>query len=363
MDYMRYHRYIILMEGENREFSLRDDTCRGHLKIETGNNKGALRCRVENLKPMQKNEYVYKLIFFGKKRERTIAAVIGSLNTNRNGVGETYFRFDPTDMDGKGHSYEEFSDVIVAAASLSNEKEPLHPVLSGNTGNDKDDGEGKKPYEAEEAAAGGEEYIDTESVPDEAENKAADMEEQAAEETDEQGKEPMEAFEAAPAKEQEAKPEKPEHKERRPVQDKDYKPKRVTYNRYYNEHLLRVCAHMCEVADYYEELNPFRKDRLEARWRKIHHAEGFPMISPGALYFAKKYKHYLFGAKPDRDGYADYYYFAVPGRLLEEERPDGGKSGFNYWQAIRGAESEQGAYGYWIAAIDARTGDIIEVRA
>jgi hypothetical protein len=52
-----------------------------------------------------------------------------------------------------------------------------------------------------------------------------------------------------------------------------------------------------------------------------------PLVSPGAHYFATQYRHYIFGAKPDDKGTAVRFYFGIPGRFLDEEQPDGGKSG------------------------------------
>jgi hypothetical protein len=56
--------------------------------VETGNNKGALRCIVQNLRYFEKGDYIYKLILFGKKGERTIHAIMGNLLVNRQGNGE-----------------------------------------------------------------------------------------------------------------------------------------------------------------------------------------------------------------------------------------------------------------------------------
>ena len=77
-------------------------------------------------------------------------------------------------------------------------------------------------------------------------------------------------------------------------------------------------------------------------------------------YFATQYRHYLFGARPDENGRAERYYFAVPGRFMKEEQPDGGRSGFLCWQPVKGAEGPGTGYGYWIVAVNAVTGHIEE---
>jgi hypothetical protein len=119
-------------------------------------------------------------------------------------------------------------------------------------------------------------------------------------------------------------------------------------------------------------VTPFERDRTGARWKKIVNITNLPLVSPGAHYFATQYRHYIFGAKPDEKGYATKFFFGIPGRFLDEEQPDGGRSGFTYWQPIRGADpvferyrkgelGNRNAYGYWIIAVDGKTGSIEEV--
>jgi hypothetical protein len=145
-----------------------------------------------------------------------------------------------------------------------------------------------------------------------------------------------------------------------------------TYNNFYNEYLLNACAHTCRMAEFYEDIVPFDRDKTGARWKKIVNITNLPLVSPGAHYFATQYRHYIFGAKPDEKGIATRFYFGIPGRFLDEEQPDGGRSGFTYWQPIRGTDpmtdsyrkgerSSRSTYGYWIVAVDGSTGCIEEV--
>ena len=145
-----------------------------------------------------------------------------------------------------------------------------------------------------------------------------------------------------------------------------------TYNNFYNEYILNACAHTCRIAEFYEDVIPFDKDKTEARWKKIVNITSLPIVSPGAHYFATQYRHYLFGAKADENGIAIKFFYGIPGRFLDEEQPDGGKSGFTYWQPIRGADpafegyrkgeyANKNVYGYWIVAVDGETGNIEEV--
>ena len=351
MNYVKYNRSFVMMEEQGDQFAAREGTpIKGYLKVETGNNKGALRCAVQNLRFYEKGDYIYKLILFGKKGEKTIHTMIGNLSINRQGNGETYFRFQPLDMDGKGNSYHYFSTAIVAAASTRDVNESLHPVLKGTTFS------GESPFQSEL------EQID---------EKSEEMEE-----TAEMVNENMEEL---TGKEEESQDEELQAKEPqfRELQERDAgKPEaavRRNYNRYYNEFILNACSHTCRVAEFYENVNPFDRDKTGAKWKKIVNITSLPLVSPGAHYFATQYHHYLFGAKAGEDGVASRFYFGIPGRFLDEEQPDGGKSGFTYWQPIRGSDvsgsssgpadrmSRKTAYGYWILAVDAKTGNIEEV--
>jgi len=331
MNYVKYNRSLVMMEEQTNKFASKASApIKGYLKVETGNNKGALRCIVQNLKYYEKGDYIYKLILFGKKGHRTIHTIIGSLLVNRQGNGETYFRFQPLDIDGKGNSYHDFSTAIIAAASTVDEKEALHPVLKGITFNEND------PFQSEL-------FEIAEAIADEAEQMAEEMEEEAK-------KEETEAAGVA---------EETIHKN--------------VYNSFYNEYILNSCIHTCRVAEFYEDVEPFNRDKTGARWKKIVNIANLPIVSPGAHYFATQYHHYLFGAKADENGMAVKYYFGIPGRFMDEEQPDAGRSGFTYWQPIRSADgynsaddtSEMAArkmtYGYWIVAVDGKNGNIEEV--
>ncbi|NLT47341.1 MAG: hypothetical protein GXX92_02900 [Clostridiales bacterium] len=339
MNYIKYTRTFVMMEEQTADFSAREAPVKGYLKVETGNNKGALRCVVQNLKYYSRGDYIYKLILFGKSGDRTLHTVLGSLTINRYGNGETYFRFDPLDMDGKGNCFDDFTIAIVAAVSGNNDKEPLHPVLKGimkksNSSSDK--------VESEEEMRGVQLVM----------NQDDDLLESAQVQQGQQEKPKQEEAEPAVAMQEQAQevPQNP-----------------VNYNAFYNEYLLRFCGYTCKAANYYEDVFPFENDRTGARWKRIQNVASLPLVSPGAHFFATQYRHFLFGAKPDASGVACRYFFAVPGRFVQEEQPDGGRSGFVYWQPVAGAlpgtqnqSHNEPGYGYWIVAVDAATGDIIE---
>jgi hypothetical protein len=370
MNYTKYNRAFVMLEEQNSQFAAKGAApVKGYLKVETGNNKGALRCVVQNLKYFEKGDYIYKLILFGKKAERTIHTIIGNLTVNRQGNGETYFRFLPLDIDGKGGAYHYYTTAIVAAASTQDSKESLHPVLKGVT---RSEGE---PFPVEQTLVdeGRERGRDPENgqgrgledIISKIDKIVGNLEETLQDETLAEG----------PSRKENPAPEPREAEAKAasvPGQREEGDEPKKLYNGFYNEYVLNACAHTCRIAEFYEEVKPFDKDRTGARWKKIVNITNLPLVSPGAHYFATQYRHYIFGAKPDENGTAVRFFFGVPGRFLEEEQPDGGKSGFTCWQPIReirsapkdchrAEQSDGSGCGYWIVAVDGKTGDIEEV--
>ncbi len=374
MNYVKYNRAFVMMEEQGAQFAAKESApIKGYLKVETGNNKGALRCVVQNLRYFEKSDYIYKLILFGKKGERTIHTIVGNLTINRQGNGETYFRFLPLDMDGKGNSYHSFTTAIIAAASTKDDREPLHPVLKGATISEVEPFQSEL-FQVEDETEDGENSeiediiskIDkiTEELEEVLQEEEAPDEFLGAEET------VSEIYEEEPFRETPAAAAEPAAPAAGMAPDRVVTKR--TYNNFYNEYILNACAHTCRVAEFYEDVAPFDRDRTGAKWKKIVNITNLPLVSPGAHYFATQYRHYLFGAKPDEKGFATKFFFGIPGRFLDEEQPDAGKSGFTYWQPIRGADpvfesyrkgerSNRNAYGYWIVAVDGRTGNIEEV--
>lgn len=354
MNYVKYSRTFVMLEEQTSEFASRKAPVKGYLKVETGNNKGALRCVVQNLKYYSGGEYIYKLIFFGKKGDKTIHTVPGSLAINRNGNGETYFRFDPLNMDGEGNSYADFNMAIVAAVSGTSEKEPLHPVLKGMMSKTDTTKTAAGQTQEEKLCAEPARFSGVQP------EQTAQMEQSV---QTEQSEQPEQAQPQSESNLQESKI----RKEAEPMMQ-EAQTEILIYNSFYNEYLLQFCGYTCRAANYYEDVFPFEKDRTGARWKRIRNIASLPLVSPGAHFFATQYRHFLFGAKPDEKGVACRYYFAVPGRFIQEEQPDGGRSGFVFWQPVTSSAlpddlvSDQAApgYGYWIVAVDAYTGDIIE---
>ena len=102
MDYIKYEKTYVMMEEENHSFA-NDEAGRvgGVIKIETGNGKGAIKADISNL--LYSSIYAYKLIFFGRKKEKTIYTVVGDISVTESGEGRGYFRFTPENADGAGN--------------------------------------------------------------------------------------------------------------------------------------------------------------------------------------------------------------------------------------------------------------------
>lgn len=288
MDYTKYKKSVVVLKEQSKDFALeKGHPVTGYVKLETGENRGAVRVGAENLKESGKDNYIYKLILFGKYKEKNIYKVLGGLPIGKDGKGESYLNFNPKDMDGKGNPLDHFNVALLVAVSQSNLKEPLHPILRGS-------------------------LIANEEEPP--------------------------------------------------------KGKIKKYNDYYNHYILTRCNTMAGRKDRYDRILPFKEDQTNAEWLRVSGANKFPVVSPDTQYILSKYRHFIFGIGKN------HYYLGVPGRYLEKEQPEGGKSGFTLWQPIIGAENlnakgknapiknRQAAYGYWIMTINKETGMIEEFK-
>ena len=139
------------------------------------------------------------------------------------------------------------------------------------------------------------------------------------------------------------------------------------YSPFYNRFVLENCIEIAKAQHQYPDITPFKQDLTKAKWKKITDRSLFPMISPGAKGPMERYGHFLYGWRNS------HYFLGIPGRFFPEEQPDGGKSGFVFWQPILGMEEEaqdgtvpieerrKNIYGYWIAAINRYNGHIEEI--
>lgn len=313
MDFSKTRKSPILLQEVNRKYALDPlRPMRGFVRLENNADRGLVTVIVENIKFFPEGGYVYKLLFAGVRRERTMYHLLGSLSEPAAGSGrvpaagdqksrpvtsnehqttggrmEGSFTIDPGNLDGRGSCLWDFDTVVVAAASTIDSHEPLHPVLQGK-------------FQIQRPAA-------------------------------------------SP----------------RTATPKDYSP-------FYNDFVLDRCIAIARKQRQLADIRPFARDATSAHWKKVLSWADFPILSPGAEAPVKAYGHFLWGWNDT------HYFLAVPGRFLPAEQPDGGKSGFAFWQPILGMEQIQQdtsmplqqrreqTYGYWIASISRRSGKIEE---
>lgn len=289
MNYKKYTRKFIMLKDES------DGNAKGYVRIETGNNKGAIRCQVEELQPRDA-ESLYKLVFVGQREEEILNVTIGTLTINNIGKGENYFRFLPYNLDGKGNELMDFDTILVVSqsrAQKSDDAGELKVLLKGSI-------EEKK-------------HLENEST---------------------------------------------ENNNRKNSVNNHIKEEFVTFNEFYNKFLLNACIHICQTAESFVDIEPFAEDETGAAWKRISNVTNLPIISPGAHYFSTRYKHYIFGAKEVGKEKTLDFYIGIPGRNLPEEQPDGGDSGFQFWQPLKGQDQQ---YGYWIVRIKGEGGHITTI--
>lgn len=152
---------------------------------------------------------------------------------------------------------------------------------------------------------------------------------------------------------------------------------------YFSNYVRAVSTNLENVLPFYNQSEPFDVDRIGCQWWKVMNLMSIPFVNtsylqsypeyirPYSMYnqnikdfssschdLIYKYQHYIFGIEKNESNNTEYYYYGIPGRYMKEEQPDKGKSGFEYWQPLQGTEKRKGDYGYWIIAVNARTGQL-----
>ncbi|MCR1899499.1 hypothetical protein NSA47_10930 [Irregularibacter muris] len=125
---------------------------------------------------------------------------------------------------------------------------------------------------------------------------------------------------------------------------------------------------------------PFEPELEDHRWWRVigherelevyylfYNGSFVPLMYPYMQYrnvgekYIKEPNPWIFGVT-----YADYrgekklqyYVYGILGRFYIQEQPFQGSTGFLYWHPLKGNKREQGALGYWLLYIDARTGAV-----
>lgn len=132
MDFSKTRKSPILLQEVNRNYAFDPQRpMRGFIRLENNAKKGFLTAVTENIKFFPNGEYAYKLLFAGIRREQTMYHLLGDLSLASCGKGEGSFPVDPANLDGRGNGLWDFDTIVVAAASTTDRREPLHPVLQG----------------------------------------------------------------------------------------------------------------------------------------------------------------------------------------------------------------------------------------
>ena len=131
MDFSKTRKSPILLQEISRKYALDPlRPIRGFVKLENNADKGLITVIVENVKIFPAGEYCYKLLLAGIKKEQQVYHLLGSIVLSSGGRGEGTFRIRPADLNGHGSCLWEFDTMIVAAASVTNPRETLFPILS-----------------------------------------------------------------------------------------------------------------------------------------------------------------------------------------------------------------------------------------
>ncbi len=335
MEYSKYNRYEFALESTclsddmlSKFWRRKNSRIKGNIRLETGNQKAIINCQVENLKHYEKSQYLYKLILLGKKNGKAIFANCGTIDMNPQGKGHINYNFNPSTIGPNQSGLHEFSSVIIASISTINPDETMYPVLFA-----------------------GLPMLDSTAIQPEVVDVASFF-----------------------------NVEKPTVKAAR----HDEPPK--NYNSYYNEFLKISCDNMHKVIDLYEKVYPFGDALTDIRWYRVTNIMSLPFINTSysfavSDYFktnksvdsntfiscqdlSSRHRHFIFGIKDNDDRKSlPTYYFGIPGLYKKEDQPDGGKSGFTYWQRVATSEGERTGYGYWLIGINGLDGKIMEINS
>ncbi|WP_053954857.1 hypothetical protein [Inediibacterium massiliense] len=128
MDRKQYRRYFIILDHEDKGFQNKEGKMpKGYTKIETRNGKGVLNHYIENMKYFEDAEYMYKGYLIGTKNH--ICIENGTFMMDQDGKGELSWKFDPDNVDGKGHSITDFNVIAIMAKPREIEKEVATPLV------------------------------------------------------------------------------------------------------------------------------------------------------------------------------------------------------------------------------------------
>lgn len=124
------------------------------------------------------------------------------------------------------------------------------------------------------------------------------------------------------------------------------------------------------MSKYFEEFNPFGSRKSNYKWWKINSPAYLnnvlyqcnirtPLLfNPKVLMAHFKYRYLIAGIFTDRVKRREYLVCGVPGIYSLDEKPFGEMS---RWVQLEGSRPRYGAFGYWIAYVDPKTGNLIKI--
>lgn len=333
MDFSKTRKSPILLQEVNRRYALDPlRPMRGFVRLEYNGDKGLLTVIAENIRAFPDGNYVYKLLLAGVRKERPRYHLVGSMSGPAAGSsGAAAGSEAPAGAGDRGAR---------AAGGRTAGNERLPAAGGKNPPTAKGRMEGSFSLDPGNLDGRGSCLWDFDTVIVAA---ASTVNQQ----------EPLHPV--LQGKFQIARPAGPH----RTAAPKDYSP-------FYNDFVLERCIAIAGKQRQLADIRPFARDATSAHWKKVLEWADFPILSPGAEAPVKAYGHFLWGWNET------HYFVAVPGRFLPAEQPDGGKSGFAFWQPILGMEQIQQdtsmplqqrreqTYGYWIASISRRNGKVEE---
>lgn len=379
-----YSRYFIILQEDEKGYGIASDKQpSGYVKLEVKNDKCKVSYYVQNLK---KEMQPYHLILICNKKDTKKLIKIGSMNIDDNGRMETSFEFPPDDIAGTKLT----SDMISGAAVVKFVDTSIIDVMSGFIGNTESGWKAFTVMEGKEAPKDMRNEFDNyeKTVKEDAEKEKPEIDKEIkrpekdvpkkAKETVKEKKEPLKEVAKEVKKEAGKQVQETVKKDAVPVEAKIKEERIPDVN--VNENLSRDepnCG--CEknklneffrnLTSEFEEIHDCDYRIKGCKWHKINVNSMkdlsdtsdynkytilyYPMISHYC--YIKKYRHFIFGCKYDKDNKIKYIVYGIPGTRDYVEQPFGGRYGFVTWVPMKNRDD----LGYWLAFYDFRKSTII----
>lgn len=411
-----YNRFFIIFQEEDKGYGMGPDRPpTGYAKVETKNDKSKVTVYVQNLKPFDTGECLYRCYLISHQDDKDCAVYLGLMNIDDLGRGECSWECGADNAFDSKTAVEKFNGAAIVV-----DREGLDKViapLAGYMSKEKFDWRSKinivkqpQPVLKEKSAATPEEKIEPsaeakkfeeyeKSIQEIIDKKIEVLEEHKEEKAQvEYEEEKIESEEMAEEDENEREafiPPVPENiqyyegtdwdkrDDKEPVGEDPLDDERHKYKEHkfeyhecpdycnYNcrhvikrmlEDVLSDCAKMGshdELADccmWKIDMAKYSRDFYKITSYPCYDLIFYPMLFNYYRYIYK-HSHYLFGIKYDKDKKVQALVFALPGYKTSYDQPFGGRTGFNKW-----IPWGKGGDGYWVMMYDPMTGIVLNMR-